>query len=108
MLHISTVFVSKPEHISYAEAMSRLRMWLDFRKIETSSFKLAPEGQEGFEITFGTNSHGGAWETVRCRTMPSNARLRNAFGLTMITAAQGRANNYQPKPKQTNSCASTC
>jgi outer membrane lipoprotein-sorting protein len=57
MLHISTVFVSKPGHISYAEAMSRMRMWLDFRKIETSSFKLAPEGREGFEITFGTNSH---------------------------------------------------
>jgi outer membrane lipoprotein-sorting protein len=57
MLHISTVFVSKPEHISYAEAMSRMRMWLDFRKIETSSFKLAPEGREGLEITFGTNSH---------------------------------------------------
>jgi hypothetical protein len=57
MLHISTVFVSKPEHISYAEAMSRMWMWLDFRKIETSSFKLAPEGREGFEITFGTNSH---------------------------------------------------
>lgn len=41
MLHLSTVFVSKPKHISYAEAMSRMRMWLDFRKIETSSFKLA-------------------------------------------------------------------
>jgi hypothetical protein len=26
MLHISTVFVSKPEHISYVEAMSRMRM----------------------------------------------------------------------------------
>jgi hypothetical protein len=37
--------------------MSRVRMWLDFRKIETSSFKLAPEGREGFEITFCTNSH---------------------------------------------------
>ncbi len=46
MLHISTVFVSKPEHISYAEAMIRMWMWLDFRKIETSSFKLAPEGRE--------------------------------------------------------------
>jgi hypothetical protein len=50
MLHISTVFVSKPEHISYAEAMSRMRMWLDFRKIETSSFKLAPEGRKASRL----------------------------------------------------------
>jgi hypothetical protein len=47
-----TVFLPKPEYVSYGEAMSRVRMWLDYRKIQTSSFKLAPSGRSGFEITF--------------------------------------------------------
>jgi hypothetical protein len=59
-----TVFVSKPEHISYAEAMSRVRMWLDYLKFETNSFKLAPNGREGFEITFRTKSHATRFKSV--------------------------------------------
>jgi hypothetical protein len=51
----TTVFVSKPQHISYGEAMSRLRMWLDYRKIQTSAFKLAPAERSGFELTFQTD-----------------------------------------------------
>jgi hypothetical protein len=47
-----TVFLSKPEQISYGEAMSRVRMWLDSRKVQTSVFKLAPDGRMGFELTF--------------------------------------------------------
>jgi hypothetical protein len=48
-----TVFLPKPEHISYGEAMSRVRMWLDSRKVQTSAFKLAsPAGRSGFEISF--------------------------------------------------------
>jgi hypothetical protein len=47
-----TVFLPKPEHISYGEAMSRVRMWLDYRKVPTSVFKLAPDGRMGFELTF--------------------------------------------------------
>jgi len=46
------VFVLKPEHVSYGEAMSRVRMWLDYQKMQTSAFKLAPAGRSGFEITF--------------------------------------------------------
>ena len=48
----TTVFLPKPEHISYGEAMSRVRMWLDYRKVQTSTFKLSPDGRNGFEITF--------------------------------------------------------
>ena len=48
-----TVFVPKPQHISLGEAMSRVRMWLDYRKVQTSAFKLASaDGRSGFEITF--------------------------------------------------------
>lgn len=49
-----TVFLEKPQHLSYGEAMSRVRMWLDTKKIEHSAFKLAPLGRVGFEIGFRT------------------------------------------------------
>jgi hypothetical protein len=87
MLHISTVFVSKPEHISYAEAMSRMRMWLDFRKIETSSFKLAPEGREGFEITFGTNSHAVLFQSESTWPPPQALQVPAASVLRLATSA---------------------
>jgi hypothetical protein len=47
-----SVFMPKPEHVSYGEAMSRVRTWLDYRKVQTSAFKLAPDGRSGFQITF--------------------------------------------------------
>jgi outer membrane lipoprotein-sorting protein len=47
------VFISKPAEVSFAEAMSRLRMWLDNRKVQPTSFRLTTAGQEhGFEISF--------------------------------------------------------
>lgn len=47
------VFLSKPSDISFAEAMSRLRMWFDNKKIQPSTFRLRPAGEEtGFEISF--------------------------------------------------------
>jgi hypothetical protein len=47
-----TVFVPKPAAVSYGEAMSRLRMWLDSQKMQLATFKLAPLGRVGFEISF--------------------------------------------------------
>ena len=45
-----TVFVPKSAGISYGEAMSRLRRWLDSQKMQPTRFKLAPLGRVGFEI----------------------------------------------------------
>jgi hypothetical protein len=47
-----TVFVPKPAGVSYGEAMSRLRTWLDSQKMQPTIFKLAPLGRVGFEIGF--------------------------------------------------------
>lgn len=49
----SPVFLAKPDEVSCSEAMSRLRIWLDSRKIQPAGFKLAPNGASlSFEITF--------------------------------------------------------
>jgi hypothetical protein len=61
-----TVFVPKPTGISYGEAMSRLRVWLDSQKMQPTLFRLAPLGRVGFEIAF--RSHEDA------------ARFRGGFG----------------------------
>jgi hypothetical protein len=47
-----TVFVAKPDGVSYGEAMSRVRVWLDSQKMQPAMFKLAPLGRVGFEIAF--------------------------------------------------------
>jgi hypothetical protein len=48
-----TVYIEKPSHVSYGEAMGQIRSWLDYRKVETSGFKFA-DGRTGFEITFSS------------------------------------------------------
>ena len=47
-----TVFVPKPVGISYGDAMSQLRTWLDSERMQSTMFKLAPLGRVGFEIGF--------------------------------------------------------
>ena len=47
-----TVFVPKPAGVSYGEAMSGLRIWLDSQHVQPSIFRLAPLGRVGFEIAF--------------------------------------------------------
>jgi len=43
------LFLPKPDEVSYSEAMRRLRVWLDCRKIQPSGFERAPNG---FELAF--------------------------------------------------------
>jgi hypothetical protein len=50
MAHV--VFITKPVGLSYGEAMNRLRMWLDNRKIQPASFRLPDDARIGFEIGF--------------------------------------------------------
>ena len=52
-----TVFVAKPAALSYGEAMSQLRTWLDSEKMQSTMFKLAPLGRVGFEIGFQSSEH---------------------------------------------------
>lgn len=48
-----TVFVPKPSSLSFGEAMSRVRIWLDHRKIHPSGFRLAANFDRiGLEISF--------------------------------------------------------
>jgi len=74
----TTVFLPKPEHITYGEAMSRVRMWLDYRKVQTSTFKLAPDGRAGFEITF--QSQEGASRFTNEFTWPPPQALSGTQG----------------------------
>jgi hypothetical protein len=48
------VFVPKPLSIPYKEAMSRLRIWLDHRKLEPTCFTITTDGRIGFEVSFSS------------------------------------------------------
>ena len=64
-----TVFVAKPFEISYADAMRGLRVWLDHKKIQPATFKVASDGKIGFEITFSTEQEAAAFG--RFKWLPS-------------------------------------
>jgi hypothetical protein len=53
-LSACTVFVPKPPHMSYSDAMSRLHLWLDYKKIQLVSFKITTGGRVGFELMFAS------------------------------------------------------
>lgn len=46
------MFVPKPLSMPYTEAMNRLRRWLDYKKLETTGFKITTDGRMGFEVSF--------------------------------------------------------
>jgi hypothetical protein len=50
----STVFVPKPLNMGYGDAMNRLRRWLDYKKLESTGFKITTDGRIGFEISFSS------------------------------------------------------
>ena len=56
------VFIPKPAEVSFAEAMSRLRMWLDNKKVQTSGFRLRQTAEEGFEISFQSEHDAAAFD----------------------------------------------
>jgi hypothetical protein len=65
----NTVFVAKPFEISYADAMRGLRVWLDHKKLQPATFKVASTGKIGFEITFLTEQDAlafGSFEWLSC------------------------------------------
>ena len=68
-----TVFKAKPFEMSYSDAMSRLRMWLDFNKIQPCGFKITAAGKIGFELTFSSQLDAtafGAFEWPRNLEIP--------------------------------------
>jgi hypothetical protein len=85
-----TVFVPKPQHVSYGEAMSRVRMWLDYRKIQTSAFKVAPGGRSGFEISFQSGEDASRFQ--RDFTWPPPQALSGTVG-TGESASAGVADD---------------
>ena len=48
--------------MTYAEAMNRLRMWLDYKKVEAAGFKISAGGRIGFEISFSSERDAQAFE----------------------------------------------
>jgi hypothetical protein len=57
-----TVFKEKPFDLSYAEAMNRLRVWLDRNKITAHAFKITAGDNTGFELTFTSEKDAAAFE----------------------------------------------
>lgn len=57
------VFLTKPSEVSFAEAMSRLRMWFDHKKIQPTGFRLQPGDETGFEISFQSEGDASAFGT---------------------------------------------
>jgi hypothetical protein len=61
-----TVFVPKPSTLSFGDAMSGMRAWLDHQKIQPRSFKLAADFTRiGFEISFQNETHAEAFGEFR-------------------------------------------
>jgi hypothetical protein len=51
---LCTVFVPKPLSMPYAEAIGRLRQWLDHRKLQTTGFEITTDGRIGFDVCFSS------------------------------------------------------
>jgi hypothetical protein len=58
-----TVFVPKPLDLTYGDAMSCLRGWLDDRRMQACGFKITAEGRIGFEISFSQELDATRFET---------------------------------------------
>ena len=56
------IFLPKPSEISFSEAMSRLRLWLDHEKIQPTAFRLRPGDEVGFEISFRSEGDTSAFD----------------------------------------------
>jgi hypothetical protein len=54
------VFLPKPDSLPFGEAMNVVRMWLDHRKVQPASFKLAST-RKGFEIGFRSEADATAF-----------------------------------------------
>jgi hypothetical protein len=67
-----TVLVPKPPGLTYGDAMSCLRIWLDHHKMATIGFKIT---NGGFEITFSTDADATRLEAFawphRARSHPN-------------------------------------
>jgi hypothetical protein len=57
-----TVFISKPLHMSYGDAIGRLHVWLDDKKIHPAGFKITADGPIGFELNFAGERDAGEFE----------------------------------------------
>jgi hypothetical protein len=58
----SAVFLPMPSEVTFAEAMSRLRMWFDHKKIQPRDFRLAGGAATGFEIQFQNEREASAFD----------------------------------------------
>jgi hypothetical protein len=65
-----TVFVSKPLNMGYNDAMSRLRQWLDSKRLESTGFKITAEGPIGFEISFSSEHDAAEFQLALARRSP--------------------------------------
>ena len=58
-----TVFLPKPLDLTYGDAMSCLRNWLDDRRMQACGFRITAEGRIDFEISFSQELDATRFET---------------------------------------------
>jgi hypothetical protein len=65
-----TIFIVKPRSWSSGKAMSRLRSWLDSKRIQPTSFKFAEDGtRAGFELSFQNERDIAAAEAFQWQSL---------------------------------------
>ena len=65
----NTVFIAKPSDMTYTDAMTHLRAWLDYRKVQPCGFKITAGNQIGFEISFSSERDAQAFELFDWRVV---------------------------------------
>ena len=65
----NAVFIPKPPHLTCGDAMSQMRMWLDYRKVQPCTFKITADGRIGFELSFANERDAQAFELFDWRPL---------------------------------------
>jgi hypothetical protein len=70
-----TVFIPKPPNLTYGDAMSCLRHWLDDNEVQVCGFKITTDGEMGFEIAFSREIYATRLEAFTWPRHPNARRV---------------------------------
>jgi len=74
------IFLPKPSEVSFAEAMSRLRLWFDHKKIQPTAFHLHRGDKVGFQISFRSETDATAFDVGFAWHVPAEIGAAPANG----------------------------
>jgi hypothetical protein len=74
------IFLPQPSDVSFAEAMSRLRLWFDHKKIQPTAFQLIRGDEVGFEIRFRSEGDTSAFDVGFAWHVPADVGATPANG----------------------------